>query len=226
MKQNCVAVLIAILSGVACNGNGNGPNCPNPTDPSCPPTAPAPTVSSINPTTGGTSGGTSVTVTGSNFVNGATLTLGNAAATNVQVNNATTIVGTTAGSSAGTVNVVVRNPDGQTGTLASGFTYVSTPSVPVANPGGPYQTRLGQFLTVSGIASTSTLPIAQYRWNCGQSGVVDCVRTTTTPTTQFRYRRGTGTSAQDEYMLSLTVVDTAGTESLPATTEVAVLNSY
>jgi len=54
----------------------------------------APTVSSVTPTSGPTDGGTSVTLTGGNFVAGATVTFGGTAATNVTVVNATTITAT------------------------------------------------------------------------------------------------------------------------------------
>jgi len=82
-------------------------------------------VSGITPNTGATGGGTSVTVNGSNFVSGASVSLGATAATNVNVVNNTTITATTPAHSAGAVNVVVQNPDGQSGQLAGGYTYVS-----------------------------------------------------------------------------------------------------
>jgi len=79
---------------------------------------PAPTVTSISPASGPNSGGTSVTISGGNFLAGATVTFGSSAATQVVVVNATTITATTpATSNSGAVNVVVTNPDSQTGTL-------------------------------------------------------------------------------------------------------------
>jgi len=86
--------------------------------------APAPSVSGIAPPGGPTAGGTAVTINGSNFVNGATVTLGGAAATSVTVANATTITAVTPAHDAGLVDVVVTNPGGQAGTLAGGFTYM------------------------------------------------------------------------------------------------------
>jgi acid phosphatase len=92
---------------------------------------PAPTVSSISPNTGPTAGGTSVTITGTGFVSGATVSLGGAAATNVAVSNSTTITATTGAHSAGVVDVVVTNSDNQSGTLAQGYSYADAqPSVP------------------------------------------------------------------------------------------------
>src|SRR6185369_11501260 len=87
--------------------------------------APAPTVSNITPNSGTTAGGTPVTINGSAFVSGATVSIGGTAATNVNVVNSTTINATTSAHAAGTVNVVVTNPDLQTGTLTNGFTFTS-----------------------------------------------------------------------------------------------------
>ena len=86
---------------------------------------PAPTVSGITPNTGSTAGGTSVTISGTGFSSGATVSIGLTAATNVVVINSTTITANTPAHAAGTVNVVVTNTDAQSGTLVNGFTYVS-----------------------------------------------------------------------------------------------------
>lgn len=81
------------------------------------------TVSSVTPNTGSRSGGTRVTIAGANFVVGATVRFGGVAATNVIVVSSTSITATTPAHSRGVVNVVVANPDRQSGTLTSGFTY-------------------------------------------------------------------------------------------------------
>jgi hypothetical protein len=82
-----------------------------------------PAVSSLDVTTGPVAGGTVVTVTGTGFANGAGVTFGGSAATGVTFVNSTTITCTTPAHAAGAVNVVVTNPDTQTGTLTNGFTY-------------------------------------------------------------------------------------------------------
>ena len=79
-------------------------------------------VTGISPTSGTTAGGTSVTLTGKNFVAGATVSFGGAAAVVTTV-NATTIAAKTPAHKQGAVNIVVTNPDGQSGTFASGFIY-------------------------------------------------------------------------------------------------------
>ena len=87
---------------------------------------PAPSVSSISPTSGTTAGGTAVTITGTNFRSGATVSLGGTAATGVTVVNSTSITATTgAHAAAGAVNVVVTNTDSQSGTLTNGYTYTT-----------------------------------------------------------------------------------------------------
>jgi IPT/TIG domain len=88
-----------------------------------------PTVTSVSPNNGPTAGGIAVTITGTNFATGATVTLGSTVATNVVVVNSTKITATTPAGSAGAVTVTVTNPGGQSGSLASGFTYNATATI-------------------------------------------------------------------------------------------------
>ena len=69
----------------------------------------APTVSGRQPNSGPAAGGTAVTITGTNFAAGATVTFGGTAATNVTVVNSTTITATTPAGSAGAVTVTVTS---------------------------------------------------------------------------------------------------------------------
>jgi phosphatidylinositol-3-phosphatase len=94
-------------------------------------TPPAPTVSAISPTTGPTAGGTSITVSGTGFQSGATVSLGGTLATNVVVVNSNSITATTAPRSAGVVDVVVTNPNDQAGTLVQGFSYANAQQAPM-----------------------------------------------------------------------------------------------
>jgi len=87
---------------------------------------PAPTVTSITPNSGTANGGTSVTLTGTGFLAGATVKLGGTSATGVTVVSSTSITATTPAHAAGAVNVVVTNTDAQTGTLTNGYTYTTT----------------------------------------------------------------------------------------------------
>ena len=83
-------------------------------------------MTSISPTSGTTAGGTPVTITGTGFLTGATVSLGGTAATGVTVVSSTSITATTAAHAAGAVNVVVTNTDAKTGTLTNGYTYTTT----------------------------------------------------------------------------------------------------
>ena len=94
------------------------------------PLAAAPTVSSVSGTSGTAAGGTAITITGTNFLSGATVTVGGAACTSVTVVSATSITCTTPAGTAGAQNVVVTNTDAQSATLSNGFTYIAAPSAP------------------------------------------------------------------------------------------------
>jgi outer membrane protein assembly factor BamB len=101
-----------------------------------------PTLSSINPSSGDSAGGTGITVTGSGFQPGAGLAIGGANATNTTVSNATTITGITVPHAAGLVSVTVTNPDGGTATLLNSYRYTGpaapgfTAPEPVPRSGG------------------------------------------------------------------------------------------
>lgn len=84
---------------------------------------PVPTVSAVNPNNGTTAGGVAVTINGSNFESGATVSLGGGAATSVVVVNASTITAVTPAHATGAVTVTVTNPSTLAGSLASAFFY-------------------------------------------------------------------------------------------------------
>ncbi len=91
---------------------------------------PAPTVSAITPNSGTTTLVKTITdLAGTGFVNGATVTIGGVAATSVAFVSSTklTCVGPTG--TAGAKDVVVTNPDAQTGTGTGLFTYVAFPTI-------------------------------------------------------------------------------------------------
>ena len=89
-----------------------------------------PTFTSITPNSGSTLGGTTVTIVGTNFVNGIGVTIGGAAATNVNVVDATSITAVTpAGTIGAARDVVITNTYGQTVTGTGAYTYVIVPTV-------------------------------------------------------------------------------------------------
>ncbi|MCL4433930.1 MAG: IPT/TIG domain-containing protein, partial [Actinobacteria bacterium] len=90
------------------------------------PAPPRPTVTSITPTSGPTAGGTSVTITGTNFTSSATVMFGTITATAVTVNSATSITATSPAESPGTVNVTVTTTGGTSSISSTDqFTYLT-----------------------------------------------------------------------------------------------------
>ncbi len=84
-----------------------------------------PTVTNVSPSSGPTAAGTTVTVTGTNFVAGkTTVKFGTAAGTKVVVASATSLTVTAPAHAAGTVDVLVTTPAGTSAaTAADQFTY-------------------------------------------------------------------------------------------------------
>jgi uncharacterized protein len=88
-------------------------------------TSTMPTIESVTPSTGPTSGGTLITITGTNFTAAPTVTLGSALATNVVVVNGTTITAETPSHAAGIVDVTVTFAGAVPATRTGGFEYVA-----------------------------------------------------------------------------------------------------
>ncbi|MGA8810602.1 MAG: carboxypeptidase regulatory-like domain-containing protein, partial [Thermoanaerobaculia bacterium] len=86
-------------------------------------TAPLVTVTSVSPTGGTIAGGSAVTINGTGFNSGATVTFGGSAATNVVVVSAVKITARTPAHALGSVNVTVTNTDTSNGTLTNGYLY-------------------------------------------------------------------------------------------------------
>jgi hypothetical protein len=85
--------------------------------------APSVSVTSVSPNSGPYLGGTAVTITGTGFLAGASVTFDASAATSVVVVNSTTITANTPAHAAGAVTVTVTNTDTTSGTLTNGYTY-------------------------------------------------------------------------------------------------------
>lgn len=83
----------------------------------------APTVTGVSPVTGPLVGGQLITVTGTNFESGATVSVGGTACVDVTVVSATEITCRTGAKAAGTHWVNVLNSNGGSGTKFSAYTY-------------------------------------------------------------------------------------------------------
>jgi hypothetical protein len=105
------------------------------------------TVTSISPTVGVT--GEQVRVAGIGFLSGATVTMDGVAARLISVAS-TGIIAITPIHAAGTVDVVVTNPEGQSGTLTGGYTFV--PAEAFSLTASPSLVTAGGQLTMSWVA--------------------------------------------------------------------------
>ncbi|MDP1823565.1 MAG: IPT/TIG domain-containing protein [Archangium sp.] len=93
-----------------------------------------PAITSVSPARGPVGGGTTITLTGTDFQAGASVQLGGVPAFAVTVTSATTATAVTNGSAAGAVDVVLTNPDTQRATLAGAFTYDAAPTLTAVSP--------------------------------------------------------------------------------------------
>jgi hypothetical protein len=106
---------------------------------------------SINITSGPPAGGTALTISGTNFLTGATVTVGGVAATGAGVTNYTTMTATTPALTAGSANdLVVVNTDGTNGTLVKAFV-ADFLDVPNINQFYSYVTKLVSNAITAGI---------------------------------------------------------------------------
>ena len=153
----------------------------------------APTVAAIDPGLGPIAGGTGATITGTNFVSGATVSFGGTAATAVTVTKSTLITAAAPAHAAGTVNVVVTNPDGQSATLANGYIYsAAEPNIGLSVPyGDPNSATVaaGQTATYTlsiggqGMSGTASLSCTGVPASAGCSVPATLAFNATTPTT-------------------------------------------
>jgi PGF-pre-PGF domain-containing protein len=96
---------------------------------------PAPIVTGISPSSGSTSGGTIVTITGTGFTGATSVRFGSTAATSYTVNNPTTISATSPVGTAGIFDITVTTAWGTSATSSSDqFTYVSSTPTPTPTP--------------------------------------------------------------------------------------------
>ena len=146
-------------------------------------------VTSITLDNGDPLGGVSVTIAGTGFYAGATVTLGGAATTVVVVDENTITCDTPAGT--GDVDVVVTNLDAETDTLAGGYSYlVSIASVTLNHGSYHGETSVtiagtgfyaGADVTFGGVSGTSIVVVSETAITCdtpaGTAGAQDVVVT-------------------------------------------------
>jgi hypothetical protein len=141
-----------------------------------------PTLTRITPDAGATTGGTAVTITGSNFASGALVTIGGVAATDVVVRDSSTLSAKTGSHAVGAASVVV-SVNGLTATLTDAFTYANPgpennppPKITAltaqgSRPNEPEQfADLGESITVTATVTDADTPVSQlaFEWTADQ----------------------------------------------------------
>ncbi|MEK7689748.1 MAG: IPT/TIG domain-containing protein, partial [Bdellovibrionota bacterium] len=138
----------------------------------------APTLTAPSPNYSAIEGGATITLTGTGFIDGVTVTIGGNACTSVTVSSETTLTCKSAAHAAGLVDIVLTNPDTQAATLASQFFFGLPPTVTAVSPsagalaGGGTLTLTGSnFITgatvsVGGISCTSPAIISTTSMTC------------------------------------------------------------
>jgi len=163
-----------------------------------------PTVLSVSPSSGSDDGGTNVTVTGTNFASGASVTFGGTVASNTVVVNSTTLTATTLPHSAGTVTVVVTNPNGQSGSLNSGYTYTANPTITSVSPStGSVSGGTSVTITGTNFVSGATVTFG----GTGATNVVFVNSTSLTATTPAHAAGGVNVVVTDSNNLSGTLAN-------------------
>ncbi|VVE76123.1 autotransporter outer membrane beta-barrel domain-containing protein [Pandoraea anapnoica] len=122
----------------------------------------APTVSNVSPSSGPTGGGTTVAISGSNFVAGSTsVKFGATAAAGVSVTSASSLTAVAPAGAAGTVDITVTTAAGTSATGASDwYTYVAPPTLSSASPStGPTAGGTSVTLTGTNFTPGSTVTI-------------------------------------------------------------------
>jgi hypothetical protein len=188
-------------------------------------TAAVPTVTGLTPNSGPVTGGTSVTITGTNFTGATAVKFGTTAAASYTVTSATSITATSPAHALGAVDVTVTAPSGtSTTTAADQFTFAApdfsisvAPSSQTVAPGTAASfsislTALGGdtspvTLSVIGAPSGTVLSFKQPVWSGNTAG-----STLTVP----------ASAPTGSYAMTVTATDAAGrTHSAPATLTVA-----
>src|SRR5262249_42715773 len=114
--------------------------------------AASPTVTNVSPNSGPTSGGTTVTITGTNFVPGSSVSFGSLPASSVTYVSSTQLMAVSPAESTGTVDIKVTTGGGTSApSSADQFAFVSAPAPTVTNVSPNYgSTGGGTWVTITG----------------------------------------------------------------------------
>ena len=135
------------------------------------PPPPSPTVTGVNPNTGPSTGGTPVTVSGTNLTGASAVDFGANPATSFTVNSATSIT-TTAPAGSGTVDVTVVTAGGTSATNTNDQ-FIYTGGTPPPTPTAMYRGDLGRSGFYSSETGLTTANAATLKLHWTASGGVD-----------------------------------------------------
>ena len=122
----------------------------------------AATITGLSPNSGSTAGGTQVTISGSNFVSGATVQFGGTTGTSVSFVSGTQLKATTPAHAAGAITVAVTNPSSPASAPFSSFTYTTATSALAVSTTSLSAGTVGTVYSASVQASGGTTP---YTWS-------------------------------------------------------------
>ena len=128
----------------------------------------------ISPRSGNAAGGTTVTVTGTGFLPGATLTIGGSPAGNVAVVDSSSVTATTPALPPGTLNdvSVVNPPSGNqpfaSATLSAGWMsdFVDVSQDDISTPPSKRSSATGSPPAAAGVTTAATAPFDEIGWRC------------------------------------------------------------
>ncbi len=189
----------------------------------------APTVASFTPTSGPSSGGTTVVITGTHFTGATSVKFGTTATASFSVTNATHITAKTKAHAAGTVLINVTTPGG-TATSTTDYTFVVGPTVTSFTPtSGP--SSGGTTVVITGTHFTGATSVKFGTTAAGSFSVTNATHITaktkahadTTVRISVTTVGGTGTSATT---FSFTAAPVFTADAPPTTAAVGKLYSY
>lgn len=108
-----------------------------------------PSIGTITPAIGPTTGGTSVTITGTNFYSGMSVLIGGASCNSLSLISTTQLTCTTSASSAGSKTLTVINNAARSAALINGFEYLSNPTFSSVSP-ATVETSSNTLITING----------------------------------------------------------------------------
>ena len=126
--------------------------------------AAVPKLTTVSPNSGSISGGTAITITGTNFAPGATVTVAGKPAGSVVLVTATSITAITPPNAPGTFAAAVKNPSGLSASLSKAFTYFSP--IKFVQIGATSQQTAAQLVPVAfpGTQTAGNLNIVAVGW--------------------------------------------------------------